>query len=278
MKRVNRKRIFIISAVLSLIILLTVLAFRSDLKAVSYDVKTDKLHDEIKIAFIADLHSCDNGGGQAHILNMVSKAAPDIVLLGGDIVDDHLPQQKAMGFLSAMAKSYPCYYVSGNHEFWSGEIEDIKADIKALGITVLEGERADVEVNGQIISLFGIDDPEVGEKEFTRQLINCGEHIDKNRYSILLTHRPERVESYLLYDFDLILAGHTHGGQMRIPLLVNGLFAPDQGWFPKYAGGLYQFDDTQMIISRGLARESTRMPRIFNRPELVIVHLRPNPQ
>ncbi len=268
----------IITAVVLIAILLTLLAFRSDLKVVSYDVKTDKLHDEIRIAFIADLHSCNYGEGQADILNMISKAAPDIVLLGGDIVDDLLPRLKAFEFLSAMAKAYPCYYVSGNHEFWSGEIDDIKADIKALGITVLEGERADVEVNGQIISLFGIDDPEIGEKEFTRQLKNCGEHMDKSRYSILLTHRPERIDSYLMYDFDLILTGHTHGGQMRIPLLVNGLFAPDQGWFPTCAGGIYNFNKTQMIVSRGLARESTRMPRIFNRPELVIVNLLPDPQ
>ncbi len=140
---------------------------------------------------------------------------------------------------------------------------------------MLEGERADIDINGQSLSLFGIDDPEAGETEFSRQLKFCGGHIDKNRYSILLSHRPERIESYLEYDFDMILAGHAHGGQMRLPLLMNGLFAPDQGWFPKYAGGLYPFGKSQMIVSRGLARESTRMPRLFNRPEIVIINLLP---
>ncbi len=273
MRKPNRKRLIIISAVLFVIALLAVLAFRTDLKPVSYDIKTDKIRDAIKIAFVADLHSCDYGEGQTDIISLIDKAAPDIVLLGGDIVDDVLPQQKAFEFLSAVSEDYPCYYVSGNHEYWSGRIEKIKADIEALGITVLEGERADIEINGQSISLFGIDDPEAGEAEFARQLKACGETADDSRFSILLTHRPERIDSYLEYDFDMILAGHTHGGQMRLPLLLNGLFAPDQGWFPKYAGGLYPFDNTQMIVSRGLAKESTRAPRLFNRPELVIINL-----
>ena len=276
MKKPNRKRIIIISSVFLLTVLLTALAFRTDLNLVSYDIKSSKIDEDIKIALVADLHSCDYGEGQADLIRLIDNAAPDIVLLGGDIVDDQLPQQKAFEFLSAVSEDYPCYYVSGNHEFWSGKIAGIKADIKALGIKVLEGERADIEIKGQSISLFGIDDPEVGEDEFARQLKRCGDLIDETRFSLLLTHRPERLESYLAYGYDLILAGHTHGGQIRIPLLVNGLFAPDQGWFPQYAGGLYNFDKTQMIVSRGATRQKIRMPRLFNKPELVMIDLLPD--
>jgi predicted MPP superfamily phosphohydrolase len=268
----KKKRNIHITVVLLLVVLL-VLAFRVDLKVVSYDLHSSKIQDDIKIALIADLHSCDYGEGQADIVNMIKKNDPDLVLLGGDIVDDVLPRQKAMAFLAAVSKDYPCYYVSGNHEFWSGEIDEIKAEISAYGITVLEGEQANIEINGQTISLFGIDDPEIGEGEFARQLQYCGEHTDDDRYSILLTHRPERIDSYLEYDFDMVLAGHAHGGQWRIPGILNGLSAPDQGLFPKYAGGQYEFEHTKMIVSRGLARESTRIPRIFNRPEIVFVTL-----
>ena len=89
-----------------------------------------------------------------------------------------------------------------------------------------------------------------------------------------LTHRPERVESYR--GFDLILAGHAHGGQWRLPGVVNGLFAPDQGWFPAYAGGEYRLaDGSVMIVGRGLSKESTRVPRFFDRPEVVVVDLVP---
>ena len=105
------------------------------------------------------------------------------------------------------------------------------------------------------------------------QLNKISEKLDKNSYKILLTHRPEKFEEYTQYDFDLILSGHAHGGQWRIPGILNGLYAPNQGLFPKYAGGYYEIDDKKMIVSRGLARESTLIPRFYNRPELVIIKL-----
>ena len=94
-------------------------------------------------------------------------------------------------------------------------------------------------------------------------------------YTILLAHRPEELELYASLGFDLVLTGHAHGGQWRIPGVLNGLYAPDQGLFPRYAGGRYELDGTVMIVSRGLARESTRVPRFYNRPELVMIELKP---
>ena len=99
--------------------------------------------------------------------------------------------------------------------------------------------------------------------------------MEVGKFSVLLAHRPERIEDYLQYPFDLIVSGHAHGGQWRIPGILNGLLAPNQGFFPPYAGGQYDFADTTLIVSRGLARESTRIPRIFNRPELVVIDLVP---
>ncbi len=97
---------------------------------------------------------------------------------------------------------------------------------------------------------------------------------DKNDYyTVLLSHRPEFFELYTEYNFDLVLSGHAHGGQWRIPYILNGLYAPNQGVFPKYAGGEYTENNTTMIVSRGLARESTLLPRFYNRPELVIIDL-----
>ena len=83
------------------------------------------------------------------------------------------------------------------------------------------------------------------------------------------------VEAYRGRGFDLILAGHAHGGQWRLPGVVNGLLAPDQGLFPPYAGWRYELEGGTLIVSRGLARESTRVPRVFNRPELVIIDVTP---
>ncbi|MDO4733224.1 MAG: metallophosphoesterase, partial [Bacillota bacterium] len=91
--------------------------------------------------------------------------------------------------------------------------------------------------------------------------------------SILLSHRPECTAFYESSGFDLELSGHAHGGQLRIPGLLNGLYAPNQGFFPKYAGGLYQLGKTSLLVSRGLCK--SRLPRVFNRPELAIIELLP---
>ena len=97
-------------------------------------------------------------------------------------------------------------------------------------------------------------------------------HFEES-FNLLLIHAPDNFEDYARLGFDLVLCGHTHGGQWRIPGLLNGIYAPGQGLFPKYAGGLYEKDGTTMIVSRGLAKESTYIPRIFNRPELVIIDI-----
>ena len=108
---------------------------------------------------------------------------------------------------------------------------------------------------------------------FDKQLKQADEAVNKEEFTILLSHRPELAERYQKYDFDLVLCGHAHGGQWRLPGVINGLDAPHQGVFPQYAGGRFDFENQTLIVSRGLARESTLVPRIFNRPELVIVDL-----
>ena len=168
------------------------------------------------------------------------------------------------------------YYVTGNHEFWTGRVEEVRELLRARGAVVLEGESAAVTAAGQTLRIGGIDDPSVGEDIWREQLETVTAAQDGETFSILLTHRPERVEDYTGRGFDLVLAGHAHGGQWRLPGLINGLIAPNQGLFPRYAGGRYALDgDTTMIVSRGLARESTRIPRLFNRPELVVVDILP---
>ncbi len=249
-----------------------VLALDVRLAVRQYTLPTGKLDAPVRIALVTDFHGCNYGAGQAGLLDPLREAQPDLVLLGGDIFDDVLPWDNTLELLDLLGAQYPCYYVSGNHEFWSGRAEEMKDALRERGVTVLEGTRAAVEVNGQAISLSGIDDPDAGEA-YGGQLeaaAPAGEGL-----SILLAHRPERIGDYLPYGYDLVLSGHAHGGQWRIPGLLNGLWAPNAGLFPKYAGGLYTHGGTVHVVSRGLARETTRIPRLFNRPELVLVDLVP---
>ena len=97
---------------------------------------------------------------------------------------------------------------------------------------------------------------------------------DKNQFSILLSHRPEVFNVYVDNKIDLVLTGHAHGGQIRIPF-IGGLIAPNQGIFPKYTSGVFEEDATTMIVSRGIGN-SILPYRINNRPELVIVTLKKN--
>lgn len=244
----------------------------------TYTISTHKLVRPVRLALVTDLHSCRYGDGQSELLTALEAAHPDVVLLGGDIVDDELPEEPAWTFLRQVAQQYLSCYVTGNHEFWSGRVEKIKDEMEALGITVLDGDTTPLVTDGEPFLVAGVDDPAVGEDQWQAQLDACAQETAPQLFSVLLTHRPERVNAYAGLGFDLVLSGHAHGGQWRLPGLINGLLAPNQGLFPAYAGGQYTLDDqtTHLIVSRGLARESTRIPRLFNRPELVIIDVLPD--
>ena len=264
-------------AVLLVLLLMAVLlpaAFDVRLRVVTYEVTSDEVSAPVRLAVLTDLHSCAYGQDQHILLDTVAAQAPDAVLLGGDIVDDVLPEDNAWTTVKALAETYPCAYVTGNHEWWSGKAERICGQMEDLGITVLRGDGVTWKLNGQTMVVFGIDDPDSGDD----QLSGIGNTVKENTFTILLAHRPEKIERYLEYSFDLIVSGHAHGGQWRIPGVLNGLYAPNQGMFPQYAGGRYDFDGRTFIVSRGLARESTKLPRIFNRPELVVIEILPADQ
>lgn len=260
-------------ALILLLICLALLAAAADhrLQTVTYVVSSDQLTRPVRLAVLTDLHSCRYGREQETLLSAVAALSPDAVLLGGDIVDDKMPEENAWTTVKALAEKYPCAYVTGNHEWWSGEAERMCAQMERLGVRVLRGESIVWTLNDQPVAICGIDDPDSGEE----QLAAAAAGVSEKEFTLLLAHRPERIVSYLQYPFDLIISGHAHGGQWRLPGLLNGLYAPNQGLFPQYAGGRYEFEDTVFLVSRGLARESTRVPRFFNRPELVLVELMP---
>ncbi|MEG2571177.1 MAG: metallophosphoesterase, partial [Clostridia bacterium] len=179
-----------------------------------------------------------------------------------------------MILINAMTKKYPCYYVSGNHEYWTSGIPKIKSELRNAGVIVLEGDCKTLKIDTQYINICGVDDPTyIGKYATVEQIKTVDAAADNKLFTILLSHRPELFDEYAKCDFDLVLSGHAHGGQWRIPGILNGLYAPGQGLFPKHAGGQYAMGDNLMIVSRGLARGGNVIPRIFNRPELVIIDL-----
>lgn len=278
-KCMKRKRIF--TLILFCIFLLLLSAFDTRLKIRYYTVRTEKIGESVRIILVTDLHSCKYGREEEKLIAAIEEQKPDIILLGGDICDDKIPNDNTEALLKGIADSYPCYYVTGNHEYWSNRIDKILDLFQSYGVTVLSGTSDIIKIRSQSLNICGISDPDIirytDSPIGAREQLQALEHIpDNGLYTILLAHRPEWTDTYAEYDFDLVLSGHAHGGQWRLPGIINGIFAPDQGMFPKYAGGRYISGDMTMIVSRGLARESTPIPRIFNRPELVVVDLEPS--
>lgn len=278
MKKKN-KALVIVAAVLTC----TVAAgLYNGLKIQNYSVETDKLNSNIRIALITDLHSCKYGENEMKLIEKINEQKPDIILLSGDIFDHKIPDENTEAFIAGVSGKYPCYYVTGNHEYRSGETAFAKKmDIlEKYGVVRLSGEAVTTEINGEKLNICGIDDPLSldysfeNTKTYQEQLDSIKGIEENGNYTILLSHRPELMPVYSEYNFDLVLTGHAHGGQWRIPFILNGLVAPNQGFFPDYAGGLYEENGTKMIVSRGLARETTIVPRFYNRPEVVIIDLK----
>lgn len=242
-----------------------------------YEVDAENVQGSIRLALVTDLHSCWYGKGQGRLLRALEKEQPDAVLLVGDIFDDVQGNENARLFLEGAAEQYPCYYVTGNHEYWSEDekLQQMMDILSACGIPNLSGKSEVLSVRGESITLLGVDDPDNRQGLSVETQLSLMQHEKTpGQYTVLLSHRPSLFDVYCSYGLDLVFSGHAHGGQWRIPGLIDGFFAPDEGFLPDYAGGRYEREGTCMIVSRGLARESTLLPRIFNRPELVMVEIR----
>lgn len=264
--------------VLAILVALALIALDERLILRTYTVASPKLTAEVRLAVVTDFHSSDNADD---VVAMVASCAPDAVLLVGDMFDDDIanrPTERTLSLMRQLSAQYPCYYVSGNHEAWTGEMDALYQQTAEAGVTVLRMSSGVLTVRGQRIALCGIPDPYEmvfsGAPDTEEQLRQALEDVDSADFTVLLAHRPELLAKYAQFPLDLVVSGHAHGGQVRIPGVLNGLYAPNQGWFPKLAGGAYTQDGTTLIVSRGLAVR-TRLPRIFNRPEVVLVRCLP---
>ena len=273
-----RKKHWWILPVLAILVVLTLIALDERLILRTYTVVSPKLTAEVRLAVVTDFHSSDNPDD---VVAMVTSCAPDAVLMVGDMFDDdtaNRPTERTLSLMRQLSAQYPCYYVSGNHEAWTGEMDALYQQTEEAGVKVLRMSSGVLTVRGQRIALCGIPDPYEmvfsGAPDTEEQLRQALEDVDSADFTVLLAHRPELLAKYAQFPLDLVVSGHAHGGQVRIPGVLNGLYAPNQGWFPKLAGGAYTQDGTTLIVSRGLAVR-TRLPRIFNRPEVVLVRCVP---
>ena len=279
-----KKKKFIFLAVVAAVLITLVIWIawgNTALDLNTYTVTSSRLpesFDGYRIAHVSDLHNAEMGEDNEKLLAMLREADPDMIAITGDLIDSRNTNVEiALQFAQEAMKIAPCYYVSGNHEARVNEYEELKTGLISAGVIILEDAQTEISIEGQTITLIGVDDPSFqtdylfGDAETVMSSKLAELHTDGEVYTILLSHRPELFDTYADHDVDLVLSGHAHGGQFRLPF-IGGVVAPNQGLFPEYDAGIYTDGNTNMLVSRGVGNSILPF-RINNRPEVILIEL-----
>lgn len=266
MNKIKKRSIFRYLICALVIILVLRIALYDGLTVKNYIIDSPYTEGEHTFVVITDLHSSLYGRNQEKLISKIDNISPDAIFLVGDIGDNHRDFDNTAALLYGIAEKYTCYYVPGNHERRVDYTDDIHSLFESYGVVVMSGKSVDI---GDGIVLHGVDDPVFYKSEsfFITSLYDYP--VKSQKFDILLSHRPEYALEYQFAEFDLTLSGHAHGGQVIVPYMVNGLYAPNQGFFPQWAGGEYKTGSSTLIVSRGLMKNE--LPRVFNPPELVVL-------
>ena len=247
-------------------------------KIVYSDPKIPAAFDGMKIVQVSDLHNKKFGAQQKRLLDKVEDASPDIILITGDLIDRRTTNTEvAMDFVRGAIEMAPVYYVSGNHESWSGIYPEICEQLESLGVIIMDDFATELVRDGESARIIGLADPDFYTTNYLEgaNTIHLEETLnrlsERDSFQILLSHRPELIGLYARAGVDLVFSGHAHGGQIRFPF-IGAIVAPDQGLFPKYTDGSYMLDETTMVVSRGLGNSVVPI-RTLNRPEIIVVTL-----
>lgn len=205
-----------------------------------YNYKNDNIPNAfngVKILQVSDLHNKEFGENHKSIINKIKEISPDIILITGDLIDRRrYDLESASRFIDEIVKIAPVYYVSGNHEAWSGKYEEIKKLLIDKKVKVLDNDMIVYKRDKESIKIIGARDPAFLNSKYsdeinTSEIKSCLSSLtDDKEFKILLSHRPELMELYKKYNMDLVFSGHTHGGQIRLPF-IGGVVVPNQGFF-----------------------------------------------
>lgn len=240
-----------------------------------YQVKSNKVTDNIRIVCLSDMHLKEFGKNNETLIHEVKKLGPDIIALVGDMNLENQPDNYGMvtDLCLKLDEIAPVYYSLGNHEIdamlFHGS--NIYKDIKKAGIKILNNETETITVGATTIDIIGLTQNPVEFEEYGKEFFDKA-MSESNHFKLVLNHYPEQFfGTFDDYEIDLMLAGHTHGGQVRLPW-IGGLYAADQGFFPQLCDGYHEVGDSRLLISRGLGKSGI-VPRIFNKPEIMIVDI-----
>ena len=285
------EKFIIIFIILCILVLLEIIRETHTFKVTHYEISSAKFNKnmkEKKIIMISDLHNCVYGKENKKLLTAVKNEHPDYIFVAGDVLIGDLESTLdiAEDFMKKAQKTAQVYYANGNHEQrmkelkekYNGKYEKYKKELEENGIIFLENETVSLNWDGVKTDLTGLEIPLNYYTRFARkklQLEEMEERIgkkDPNAYTVLFAHNPTHIETYADWKADLVLAGHLHGGVVRIPF-SRGVITPQAVLFPKYSGGIYKVGDTTMVVSKGLGTHTIKV-RLFNQCELVVLHMK----
>ena len=230
--------------------------------------------DGLRIVELADLHGRVFGRGSRRLLAAVRRAEPDLICIDGDLFDEHTDLAMLPPLLRGLCAIAPVYYVTGNHEWRVPGLRGILAQMRACGVTVLQDDWRVLRRGEDALIVAGTDDPcGPAERKTPAELIAdiCAE-AGEAAFLLLLTHRNDQLPQWSALGVQAVLAGHCHGGVVRLPF-VGGLFGTDRRLFPAWDAGLYRQGETALYVSRGLGYTNVHF-RLFNRPEVAVIVLR----
>lgn len=234
----------------------------------------------LRIALVTDFHAGDGIWSGRALARLIKKEDVDLICIGGDFFEPGKSYGEAMTFVEEIGSWRPIYYVSGNHDEGEPHLEGLKAFMAGrYGVHVLDNRNISVRVKGTWVDIFGVRDRGAykDKNEWLQDVKDSLEDeqgVREQSYHIALCHRPEHKALFNNLEKNLVLSGHTHGGQWRG--FKRGVYAPGQGVLPKYTKGPYKCGKKrpyQMVVSAGFAVDK-KIPRINNRPELVIVDIK----
>lgn len=259
------------------------------------EVVSGKLKKDRTLVFLSDLHNNEFGPDNRRLVAAIDEIGPDAVLIGGDMMvvkggrDIHIP----LRLIRQLASRYPVYCGNGNHEnrmtwergVYGGLYEEYKGALTGCGVTYLEDATAglgeDILISGADLDQAFYDKalfrrvPEMPETYLEGKLgSSCGED-GPVRFRILLAHSPLYFAAYAGWGADLTLAGHFHGGTIRLPHL-GGVMTPQYQFFLPWCAGDFEYEGKRMMVSRGLGTHSINI-RLNNRPQLLVVRLKAAP-
>ena len=277
-KITKRKRNILIISI-SLVILVSVLIidlYRSNncLKVSTHSLDSEKVSSSVRVGVISDLHGKVFGEDNDVLFEKLKAQNPQIILVVGDMISNDQTADEDINalsvFLNTLCDIAPVYYSVGNHERFNPRYENIYEVIDSSEAVLLSDEYTDLNVAGINIRLGGITYYRFWDEEsdvFLETFCNT------ENFKLLMCHHPEFYQWGIKnYDIDLTVSGHTHGGMVKLPIL-GPLYAPEQGWFPEFGAGLYNEENGSIAVTTGLASSPSYLPRVFNRPEIMIIDL-----